>query len=83
MVSSCVGISIDIGHDGFVGVMLTSQYINVIGGFNCHAPFHIVSFYATISIVVSFVATYITIAFIDVKKIKTIVCFAITSTNQR
>jgi hypothetical protein len=81
MVSSCAGVSIDVGHDGFVSVMLTYQNINVIGAFNCNAPFHIISSYATTSIIVTFVATYITIAFIHLKKIKTIVCFAITSTN--
>jgi hypothetical protein len=81
MVSTCVGVSIYIGHDGFASVMLTSQGINVIGGFNCNVPFHIVSSYAIISIVVTFVATYIAIAFIDVKKIKAIICFVITSTN--
>jgi hypothetical protein len=81
MVSSCVGVSIDVGHDGFASVMLTFQNINVIGGFNCNASFHIISSYATIFIIVTFVATYIAIAFIDLKKIKTIVCFAITYTN--
>jgi hypothetical protein len=81
MVSTCVGVSIDVCHDGFASVMLTYQDINVIGAFNCNAPFHIVSSYATIYSVVTFLATYIAIAFIDVKKFKTIVCFAITSTN--
>lgn len=83
MVFTCVKVFIDVCHDGFASVMLTYQDINVIGGFNCNAPFHIVSSYATIYSVVIFVATYIAIAFIDVKKIKTIVCFAITSTNWR